>query len=143
MSKWFKIDERSEFISGKVSFIFLGLTQGGMLIAIMVQRYVFQRSPAYYNDLAILLGISIIGYWITSLYLGGVLPELSIKTIIGSYLIYVLSIAVPYSLIRGLPGQDEWIRWVLMIFVGPAVLIGSYAITAALGKKRLDRLTSE
>jgi hypothetical protein len=143
MSNWIKIDERSEFISGRVSFIFLGLTQAIMLIAIILQRYVYQRSPAHYNDLAIILGISLIGYWMTSFYLGGVIPELSTMSIIGSYIIYVLSIAVPYTLIRGFPSKDEWIRWVLVIFVGPAVLIGCYAITAALGKKRLDRLTSE
>jgi hypothetical protein len=143
MGKWIKIDERSEFISGKVSFVFLGITQAGILIAIILQRYIFQRPPAYYNDLAIIFGISLIGYWLTSFYLGGVLPKLSIKTILISYIIYVLSIAVPYTLIRGFPDQDEWIRWFLVIFGGPAVLIGGYTIAAALGKKRLDRLTSE
>jgi hypothetical protein len=143
MGNWIRIDERSEFISGKVSFIFLGLTQAGLLIAIMIQRYLFQRPPSYYNDLAIILGISLIGYWMTSFYLGGALPKLSIQTIIGSYIIYVLSIAVPYTLIRGFPDQSEWIRWALVIFGGPGVLIGGYAIAAALGKKRLDRITSE
>ena len=143
MGKWIKIDERSEFISGKLSFIFLGLTQAGMLIAIFSQRYVLQRPPAYYNDIAIILGISIIGYWLTNFYLGGVLPELSTKTIISAYIIYVLSIAVPYTLIRGFPDQGEWIRWILVIFAGPAVLIGGYAVVAALGKRRLDRLASD
>ena len=143
MGKWIKLDERSEFISGKLSFIFLGLTQAGMLIAIFLQRYLFQRPPAYYNDIAIILGISIIGYWLTSLFLGGVLPELSAKSIIGSYIIYVLSIAVPYTLIRGFPDQDEWIRWMLVIFGGPAVLIGGYGVVAALGKRRLNRLASD
>ena len=142
MGKWIKLDERSEFISGKLSFIFLGLTQAGMLIAVFLQRYLFQRPPAYYNDIAIILGISIIGYWLTSLFLAGVLPELSAKSIIGSYIIYVLSIAVPYTLIRGFPDQDEWIRWMLVIFGGPAVLIGGYGVVAALGKRRLNRLAS-
>ena len=143
MGKWIKIDERSEFISGKLSFIFLGLTQAGMLIAIFSQRYLLQRPPAYYNDIAIILGISIIGYWLTSFYLGGVLPELSTKTIISSYIIYVLSIAVPYTLIRGFPDQGEWVRWILVIFIGPAVLIGGYAAVAALGKRRLERMASD
>ena len=142
MGKWIRIDERTEFISGRLSFIFLGLTQAGMLIAIVIQRYSFQRPPAYYNDVAIILGISIIGYWMTSFYLGGVLPELSTKAIIGSYVIYVLSIAIPYTLIRGFPNQGEWVRWILVIFGGPAVLTGGYSVVAALGKRRLDRLTT-
>ena len=143
MGKWIKIDERSELISGNISFIFLGFTQAGLLIAIFAQRYILQRPPAYYNDLAIVLGLSLVGYWMTSFYLGGVLPVLSIRSIIGAYIIFVLMIAVPYSLIRGLPEVNEWIRWALVIFGGPAVLIGGYSIAAYYGNKRLERLSGK
>ena len=142
MNKWIKFDERTDFISGKLAFIFLGLTQAGLLISIYVQRYVYGRPPNYYNDTAIVFGISVIGFWITNLYLGGAIPSLTVKSLIWSYIVMVLLIAVPYTIIRGLPRGSEWLRWVLVILVAPAVLISGYAAVAALGKKRLDHLST-
>lgn len=140
MMKWIKIDERSELVSGKLSFIFLGLTQAGLICAIFYQRYIQGLPPAYYNDLAIIFGISVLGYWFLSLYLGGVLPVLSNRTILATYLYLVLSIGLPHTLIRGLPQGGEWAERLLVILGAPAVLIGGYAIVAVLGKKRLDRM---
>jgi hypothetical protein len=141
MLKWIQIDERAELVSGKLCFIFLGLTQAGLLTAIFYQRYVQNLPPAYYNDLAIIFGASVLGYWLFSLYLGGVLPMLSHRTILATYLYLVLSIGLPYTLIRGLPQGQEWVDRLLIILGAPAILIGGYAIVAALGKRRLDRMT--
>lgn len=143
MFKWIQSDERSELISGKISFIFLGLTQAGIFIAIFYQRYVMGRAPDYYNDLAILFGISVIGYWLFSLYLGGVLPALSIRLTLAGYLFLVLMIGLPHTIIRGFPEGNEWIQRALIIFGGPAILVGGYSLVAALGKRRLDRLMKE
>jgi hypothetical protein len=139
--KWIKIDERAELVSGKLSFIFLGLTQAGLLSAIFYQRYIQGLPSAYYNDLAMIFGISVLGYWIFSFYLGGVLPVLSQRTILAAYLYLVLSIGVPYTLIRGLPEGVEWLNRSLVILGAPAVLVGGYALVAVLGRRRLDRMT--
>ena len=139
--KWITIDERGEAISGNLSFIFLGLTQAGLLCAIFYQRYIQGLPPVYYNDIAIIFGISVLGYWIFSFYLGGVLPLLSQRSILAAYLYLVLSIGVPYTLIRGLPQGVEWLNRALIILGAPAVLVGGYALVAVLGKRRLDRMT--
>ena len=141
MPKWIEMDERTEAVSGKLAFIFLGLTQAGLLGAIFYQRYIQDLPSAYYNDLAIVMGFSILGYWLVTLYLGGVLPQLSFRSILTAYLFFVLSIGIPHTLIRGLPQGSEWGDRLLVILGAPAVLIGGYALVAALGKRRLARMT--
>jgi hypothetical protein len=141
MMKWIQIDERAELVSGKLSFIFLGLTQAGLLSAIFYQRYIQGLPPAYYNDLAVIFGVSVLGYWLFSLYLGGVLPMISRRSIVAAYLYLVLAIGLPHTLIRGLPQGAELVDRLLIIFGAPAILVGGYALVAALGKRRLDRMT--
>jgi hypothetical protein len=141
MPKWIEMDERTEAVSGKLAFIFLGLTQAGLLGTIFYQRYVRGLPPVYYNDLAFVFAVSVLGYWLCSFYLGGVLPQLSLRSLLSAYFIFVLSIGIPYTLIRGLPQGGEWGDRLLVILGGPAVLIGGYALVAALGKRRLARMT--
>lgn len=141
MAKMIQSDERSEWVAGKLSSIFLGLTQMALLLLIAYQRYIENLPPSYYNDLAIILGASVIGYWLLSFYLGGVLPKLSWQTLLGSYLGLALLIALPYTVIRGFPGKEMLITWAAVIFGGPGALIGAYALAAYLGQKRLDRIS--
>ncbi len=141
MTKWIQSDERSEQVSGKLSVIILGLTQMAMLLLIVYQRYFEHLPPSYYNDLAIVFGISTLGYWLLSFYLGGVLPVLSWQTLLGSYLGMALLIALPYTMIRGFPGREILITWAGVIFGGPGLLIGGYALASYLGQQRLDRIS--
>jgi hypothetical protein len=141
MDKWFLTDERGEQVSGKLAFIFLGLTQAGLLIAIVVQRYVQSLPPSYYNDLAIILGYSVLGFWGMCLFFGGLLPQLNVRLLLTVYLFLVLSIGIPHLLIRGVPTTGGWSRWILVVFGAPAVLVGGYSLVALFGKKRLDRLS--
>jgi hypothetical protein len=141
MPKWIQIDERAELVSGKLAFIFLGMTQAGLFSAIIYQRYIQRLPPSYYNDLAVIFAASVLGYWLLSLYLGGVLPVLSLRSILAAYLYLTLSIGLPYTLIRGLPQGQEWADRLLIILGGPGVLVGGYAIVAALGRRRLERMT--
>ncbi|MGD8865869.1 MAG: hypothetical protein PVI81_09770 [Anaerolineales bacterium] len=141
MSKWLQMDERGEQISGRLAFIFLGLTQAGLLIAIVIQRYLQGLMPPYYNDLAIILAYSVLGYWGASLLFGGVLPRLTVRSLISAYIFLSLSIGIPHLLIRGVPQATGWVRWLLVVFGAPAVLIGGYGLVALFGKRRLDRLS--
>ena len=140
MNKWIQSDERSDNVTGKLALIFLSLTQAGLFFLIVYQRYIQDRPPVYYNDLAVIFAISVVGYWMVSFYLGGLLPEISTRTILVIYLGLVALIALPYTLIRGLPDRDLLATWFLVIFGGPALLVGGYSLAAYLGKKRLDQL---
>jgi FtsH-binding integral membrane protein len=140
MTRWLQMDERTEQVSGRLAFVFLGLTQAGLLVGIVVQRYAQGLSPSYYNDLAAILAYSVLGFWGMSLFLGGVLPQLNAKVLITAYLFLSLSIGIPHLLIRGLPMAGVGVRWLLVVFGAPAVLVGGYSLVAYLGKKRLDRL---
>lgn len=142
MSKWIQFDERTSNVTGTVASIFLFLVQLLLPMMILYQRYIQDRPAAYYNDLAILLGISTAGFWLVNLYLGGMLPVLSLRNSVLFYLVLVAAIAIPYTLIRGLPNGSSWITWILIILGGPGVLVGGYSLAACLGKRRLDRISS-
>jgi hypothetical protein len=62
MDKILQFDEHTEAVSGKVAFAFLAITQLGLYLAIVVQRYLFDLPVEYYNDAAILLAISVVGF---------------------------------------------------------------------------------
>jgi hypothetical protein len=141
MRNWMQVDERAESIAGRLAFIFLGLTQAALLIAIFYQRYIQELPPAYYNDLAVILAGSILGFWLLSFYLGGALPVLSLRSIVAAYVILVAATGLPHTIIRGLPEGRLLADRLLIIFGAPAVLVGGYALVAALGQRRLDRMT--
>lgn len=142
MAAWMQTDERSENITGRLALVFLGLTQAGLLFLIIYQRYVQGRPPIYYNDLALIFAISTVGYWLLNFFLGGVLLELSARTILAAYLGLVVMIALPHILIRGLPDREILATWIGVSFGGPAILVAGHALAAYLGKKRLDRLSA-
>jgi len=141
MIKWIQSDERSELIIGRVSLIFLGLTQAGLLSLIFIQRYLMNSPAAYYNDLVIILSFSIIGSWLTNLYLGGLQPVMQWKVGLSIYTGAVLCIGIPYLIIRGLPAAGDWARFITIILGGPGLIIGIYTLAAYLGIKRIERIT--
>ncbi len=71
MNKWLAGDERTERIGGQLGFIFLGLTQLGLYMVLIYQRYVEDLPPAYYNDVGLILILSILGYWGARFFFGG------------------------------------------------------------------------
>lgn len=142
MSSWLQFDERTDKVTGKVALIFLLLVQVLSLVMILYQRYIMHRPTQYYNDLAILLGITTVGFWLVNLYLGGALPILSVRRSALIYLLLAALIALPYTIIRGLPEGNLWFTWFLVILVGPGILVGGYSLSAYLGKRRLDRISN-
>ena len=142
MRKWFQADERTEAVSGRLAVIVLGLTQIGLYLAIMIQRYMLDRPPEFYNDLAILLGISFLAFWLPCLLLGGILPALSERAAILVYTVLVLAIAVPHTIVRGWPSEWDWVKRVLIYLGLPAGMVGIYGLFAYLGKKRMEKIIS-
>lgn len=59
------------------------------------------------------------------------------------FITMTLAIAVPHSLIRGLPQQGEWpLR--LMVYLGlPALFVAFYAIFSTLGQHRIRQVLDE
>ena len=143
MKRTFQGDERTQAITGNLAFIILSLTHIGLYAAILIQRYAMQLPPPYYNDIALLLLLSLLGYWAPCLILIGSAPQLTMRRSVLLYLTLVLTIAIPHSLIRGLPQQGEWpLR--LMVYLGlPALLIGFYAMFSSLGQHRIHQLLDQ
>jgi hypothetical protein len=140
MSRWFHTDERTEAMSGRLAVIFLGLTQIAMYLAIMIQRYVLERPPNSYNDLTIILAISTLGYWGLSLYLGSILPALSLRSALIAYAFLVLAIAIPHTIVHGWPSAPDWVMRTLVYLGLPVILVAGYGLLAYLGKKRSEKL---
>lgn len=139
MSKWFQSDERTERMGDRLGFIVLGITWLGLYLSIAYQRYVLELEPVYYNDLAIILILSVVGYWGARFYLGSVLPTPSLRQVSGIYLGLVLIIAIPHTLVHGFPRNGEWLDRLVPILGGPAVLVGAYTLLAYLGNKQIEK----
>lgn len=117
----------------------LPLTQVALLLAILHRAYVLNQPDETFNDLRIILALSVFGYIGASLFWGGYFPLLKAKTLFGIYLVLVTGMFVVLSLVYGLPTLDNWTNTLLPVLLGPAILIGLYAGLAYLGKKRIER----
>ncbi len=143
MNKWIVGDERTERIGGQLGFIFLALTWLGLYLALIYQRYNEHLAPVYYNDVALILILSVLGYWGARLFFGGILPFPSIWQVIAIYLAMVAIIAIPHTFIHGWPQSGEWLGRLAPTLGGPAVLIGGYLLLALLGKKYIENRMSQ
>jgi len=135
-------DERMQIVSGRIAFIFLGLTQTAILMAILRRRYFLGQSEEFYGDFRFVLGLSVFGYIAARLYYGAVLPILSFKKLFYIYAGFVTFLFVVLSIWFGLPTLDNWTNTILPVLLGPAILLFLYWIFAYLGKKRMDKFNS-
>lgn len=136
------MDERVERMNGQVSFVVLMLTQVALGGIIAYKRYGLGMAPGQYAELLWVLGLSIGVYWTARLYLSGSLPVISARRMAALYVGLVALVAIPTLLIHGWPGRERWFE-VLYPFVGVGVVLGFYALVAALGKRHLERLIGE
>ena len=135
-------DERMQVVSGRIAFIFLGLTQTAILFAILRRRYFLGQGEEFYSDFRLILGLSVFGYIAARLYYGAVLPILSFKKLFTIYAGFVTFLFVILSLWFGLPTLDNWTNTILPVLLGPAILLFLYWLFAYLGQKRMDKFNS-
>jgi len=139
MNKLQNTDERMEALSGRIAFIFLGLTQVSLLGAILYRRMILGQSQDQFSDLRLILILSVFGYVAARLYYGAILPVLSLRILFIAYFGLTALLFIVLSLWLGLPSLDNWQNTILPVVIGPAILVGTYGVMAFLGKKRLDK----
>jgi len=134
-------DERTDLLNGRISFLFLMLTQltiGGIIV---YKRYILGLPASEYAELSWLLGLSIAGYWAARLYFSGSLPLIPLRKLALIYIGLVAAISIPTYLIHGWPQPEKWYE-VLYPFAGSAAALGLYTLAAYSGKRRLEKMLS-
>ena len=142
-NKLFQTDERMGAISGKMAFIFLGLTQTALLASILYRSLVLGQSQEQYGDIRLILLLSVFGYIAARLYYGAILPALSLRTLVFIYIGLVVVLFVTLSLWLGWPSLDNWQNTILPVVLGPAMLVAGYGLLAHFGNKRIDKEISD
>ena len=132
-------DERTSMVSGKVSQVVLALTQVALVIAILNRAYLLDQPDAQFGDLRIILGLSLAGNILASLYFGGHYPVLSLGTLFRIYLVAVVGLFVVLSIWFGLPELSEWRNTLLPITLGPAIVLALYYFVSRLSERRMQR----
>ena len=138
-NKLFATDERMVRINGNIAIIFLGLTQITLLIAILYRSMVLGQSQEQYGDISFILFLSVFGYIAARLYYGGILPVLTVKTLVLFYIVLTLFLFIILVLWLGLPDLQNWQNTILPVVVGPAILVFGYGLLAYFGKKRIEK----
>jgi hypothetical protein len=136
------MDERTERINGLVSFYVLMLTQIALAGVIVYKGYILGLPSEEYNEVSVIMGLSMGGYWALRLYFSGILPMIPFKKLVVIYFVSVALIWIPTYLMVGWPEPSEWYQ-VLYPFIGVAVVLGFYSLVAYLGKRRLEKSISE
>ncbi|MFC1499840.1 hypothetical protein ACFL6T_02330 [Candidatus Zixiibacteriota bacterium] len=139
----FNVDERSRQTATHTAYFFLHITQLLLAGVLFYRLYILGQPDGELWDLQLVLAFSIFGYMGTQLYLGGVLPVLNLKGALIVYGILVTLVAGISLLSYGVPPLSDWSNTWLPAFLGPAILVGLYALLAWLGKRRLERLIEE
>lgn len=132
-------DERLVGTATKIASVLLPLTQLALLFAVLYRAYVLKQPGHEYNDLRIILGVSVFGYIGAMLFWGGTFPLLKARTLFTIYAALVIGLFAVLSAIYGLPTLENWTTTLLPVLVGPAILVGLYAAVAHAGQRRIER----
>jgi len=133
------LDERTRSNSRYAAAVWLGVTQVLFSGVVFYRLYVLGQPDEQIGDFRAVLAISIFGYIVLQLFLGGVMPVPTWRGAIVSYLVLTGAIVVVCLWIYGWPDASEWANTWLPATLGPALFIGAYALVARLGQWRIDR----
>jgi len=138
-----EFDERTRNNTRYAAAIWLGVTQVLLAGVVFYRLYVLGQPDEQLRDFQAVLAISIFGYLALQLFLGGVMPVLTWKGAIVAWAVLAFGIAVGSIAVHGVPEASEWSSTWLPGLLGPALLIGAYALVAWLGQRRIERQIGE
>jgi hypothetical protein len=133
------MDERKEWVAGKISGIVLGITQVALGLSVLYRAYFLNQTTNEFGDIVVIMLLSIGANIFASLYYGGFYPVLKIRTLVYIYLGLVLTIAGVATAKHGPPDLSEWYNNILPALLGPALILGLYHWVAKMGEKRLNQ----
>ena len=136
-------DERTFAAGGRVAGVWLGITHVLLAGVIFYRLYILGQPDEEIRDFQTIFAISLFGHMITQLFLGGLLPVPTWRGMLACYVILTGAITVVCLAIYGLPEASEWQNTWLPGFLGPAILLGLYRLTAWLGRRRIEKMIGE
>lgn len=139
LTKNFKIDERTRANARYAAAIWLGVTQLLLVGVIFYRLYILGQADEEIRDFQGVLAVSLFGYIGLQLVLGGVMPALTWRGMLLSYLVLTFVIVTGCLMIYGWPEAEEWDDTWLPALLGPAILIGAYSMVARLGQWNIER----
>jgi peptidoglycan/LPS O-acetylase OafA/YrhL len=134
-----KIDERTRTNTRYAATLWLGVTQILLAGVLFYRLYVVGQPDEEVRDFQAVLGISIFGGLALQLFLGGVLPALTWRGSLAAYLSLAAFVVTGCLVIYGWPQPAEWANTWLPALLGPALIVGAYALVARLGQWRIER----
>ncbi len=136
-------DERTFAAGGRVAGIWLGVTHILLAGVIFYRLYILGQPDEELRDFQTVFAISLFGHMLTQLFLGGLLPVPTWRGMVVCYLTLAGVIAAVCLAIYGVPEASQWHSTWLPTFLGPAILLGLYRLTAWLGRRRIEKLIAE
>ena len=134
-----EIDERTRSNTRYAAAIWLGVTQVLLAGVVFYRLYVLGQPDEQIQDFQMVLFVSIFGYLALQLFLGGVMPIPTWKGALAAYLGLTAAIVAVCLSIYGWPQPEERANTWLPALLGPALMIGGYALVARLGQWRIER----
>jgi hypothetical protein len=143
---WIKtsvIDERIRANAGRAAAIWLGVTQVLLAGVVFYRLLILGQPDSEIRDFQAVLAVSLFGYIVLQLYMGGLFPVLTWKGMLAAYLILFALVTGGSILAMGVPAPEDWKNTWLPAFLGPALIVGLYSLVAWLGERRVERQIEE
>lgn len=132
-------DERTRSNTRYAATIWLGVTQVLLAGVIFFRLYITGQADEELRDFQFVLAVSIFGHLALQLFLGGVMPVPTWRGALVSWAVLAGAVAAVCLAIYGWPKPEQWTDTWLPALLGPALLIGMYALVAKAGQWRIDR----
>jgi len=134
-----KFDERTESNTRYAAALWLGVTQILLAGVLFYRLYVVGQPDEEISDFKAVFGISVFGGLALQLFLGGILPALTWRGALAAYGTLTFFVVTGCLVVYGWPQPAEWANTWLPALLGPALIVGAYALVARLGQWRIER----